>query len=113
MTCTVIRANIVVEGRNTVHIHLDTINIVQHSVLVNYTMLGGEYSLAQVTEYGKAVKKRLIDINQTQEWLMKEVTEKTGRFVDSGYLYKIMAGQRKAPAITAAINEILGLKTNS
>lgn len=69
--------------------------------------------MTQVTEYGKAVKKRLIDINQTQEWLMKEVTERTGRFVDSGYLYKIMSGQRRAPAITAAINEILGLETHS
>ena len=76
-------------------------------------MLGGENALAQVTEYGKSVKKRLIDINQTQEWLMKRITEKTGRFVDSGYLYKIFSGQRKAPAITTAINEILELETNS
>lgn len=63
--------------------------------------------MAQVTKYGKAVKKRIIDINQTQVWLMKTITEKTGRFVDSGYLYKMFSGQRKAPAITAAVNDIL------
>ena len=69
--------------------------------------------MAQLTAFGKEIKKRLVDIDQTQDWLIDQVKEKTGLFFDGGYLYKIMAGQRKAPAITAAINEILGLKTNS
>ncbi len=65
--------------------------------------------MAQVTDYGKSVKKRLIDIGQSQEWLIRQVKEKTGLFCDGGYLYKIFIGERNAPSIVSAINEILEL----
>jgi len=65
--------------------------------------------MAQVTAYGKSVKKRLIDIGQSQEWLICQIKEKTGLFCDGGYLYKIFVGERNAPSIVAAINEILEL----
>jgi len=67
-------------------------------------------SMAQLTEYGKCVKKALIDREQNQQWLEREIRNKTGLFVDSGYLFKIFTGQRKAPKIVTAINEILGLQ---
>lgn len=65
--------------------------------------------MAQVTDYGKSIKKRLIDIGQSQEWLISQIKDKTGLFCDGGYLYKVFTGQRSAPSIVAAINEILEL----
>lgn len=66
--------------------------------------------MVQITAYGKQIKKRLVDLDQSQAWLIQEVIKKTGLYLDSGYLYKIMTGERKAPTIVAAINETLGLK---
>lgn len=65
--------------------------------------------MTQPTEFGKEVKKKLVDINQTQSWLIDQVREKTGMFLDNGYLNKIMIGRRNAPKIVQAIREILEL----
>lgn len=65
--------------------------------------------MIQLTAYGKDVKKRLIDIGQSQEWLAGQVKEKTGLFCDTAYLYKILIGERNPPSIVSAINEILEL----
>ena len=65
--------------------------------------------MAQFTEFGKDVKKVLIDVGETQDWLMKQIESNTGLFVDSGYLYKIFTGQRSAPKIVQAIRQILDL----
>lgn len=62
-----------------------------------------------ITDYGKAVKKRLIDLDMSQVELMNKVREKTGLYVDSPYLSRIFNGQRNAPKIVAAINEILNI----
>lgn len=69
--------------------------------------------MVQITDYGKQIKKRLVDLDQPQSWLIQEVIKHTGLFLDSGYLYKIMTGQRKAPSIVNAINEILDLEDAS
>lgn len=63
-----------------------------------------------MTEYGKKVKIRLIELEKNQTWLIERVTERTGLFMDNGYMQKILSGQRKAPKILEAINEILNLK---
>lgn len=55
----------------------------------------------------KIVKHKLIDLGKTQRWLEEEIRKRTGLFVDSGYMHKIMTGQRKAPKIVDAIFEIL------
>lgn len=65
--------------------------------------------MAQLTEYGKAVKKRLVDMEKKQDWLIQEVHSRTGLFVDSGYFSKIFTGKRNAPRVVEAINEILSL----
>jgi hypothetical protein len=44
-----------------------------------------------------------------QKWLEEAITEKTGLFVDSGYMYKILTGQRNAPKVVQAIREILDI----
>lgn len=72
--------------------------------------------MAKTSEFGKAVKIRLIELEKTQEWLIEQVREKTGDFFDSSYLYRIMAGKLPAersyngkPGKAEVIREILGM----
>ena len=48
-------------------------------------------------------------MGKEQKWLEQTVSEKTGLFVDSGYMYKILTGQRNAPKVVEAICEILNI----
>ncbi len=61
-------------------------------------------------EFGKNIKKKLIDIDQTQNWLIDEVCKNTGLYFDSGYLYKILSGKIATPSIITAICDILGIE---
>ena len=65
--------------------------------------------MTQLTVFGKEVKKKLVDIDQSQAWLMDKINGKTGLFIDSGYMYKILTGKRNAPKIVSAIRDILEL----
>lgn len=62
------------------------------------------------SSFGLATMTRLAERGMTQKDLMKMVEEKTDMFLDGGYLYKILTGQRKAPKITQAIKDILDLQ---
>ena len=62
-----------------------------------------------ITDYGKAIRIRLVELNQTQEWLIESVRERTGLYFDSSYLYKILTGRLSTPKVVEAINEILGV----
>jgi len=64
------------------------------------------------TAFGIAVKVKLIETGQTQDWLIKECREKTGMFVDSAVMCKLLSGKRKSRRIEAAIREILGMDAN-
>lgn len=64
---------------------------------------------SKFTDFGLCVKTELLRKGKEQKWLEAAVTEKTGLYVDSGYLYKILTGQRNAPKVVAAIREILSL----
>lgn len=66
--------------------------------------------MSSVSSYGKEIKKRLVDIEKNQNWLIDQVKERTGLFFDSSYLHKIMTGSLKTPSIVAAINEILNIE---
>lgn len=59
------------------------------------------------TPLGLCVKTELLRRGKTQKWLESQITEKTGMYVDSGYIYKILTGDRNAPKIMQAIREIL------
>ncbi len=59
------------------------------------------------TPFGLCVKTELLRRGKEQKWLQEEITAKTGMYVDSGYIYKILTGQRSAPKIVQAIREIL------
>ena len=68
--------------------------------------------MTQLTVFGKEVKKKLVDIDQSQAWLMDKINKQTGLFIDSGYMYKILTGKRNAPKIVSAIRDILEMPGN-
>ena len=67
-------------------------------------------NLSKYSDFGLAVKTELLRRGKEQKWLEEEVKEKTGLYVDSGYMWKILTGQRNAPKIVAAICEILNIQ---
>lgn len=67
-------------------------------------------NLSKFTDFGLCIKTELLRIGKDQKWLEEAVTEKTGLFLDNGYMYKILTGQRSAPKIVSAICEILGVE---
>ena len=67
-------------------------------------------NLSKFSDFGLCIKTELLRIGKDQRWLERTVAEKTGLFVDSGYMYKILTGQRNAPKIVAAICEVLNIE---
>lgn len=70
-------------------------------------------NMSKFSDFGLRVKTELLRIGKEQRWLEDAVSEKTGLFVDNGYMYKILTGQRNAPKIVAAIREILNMQEES
>ena len=74
--------------------------------------------MAKTTDFGKAVKIRLIELGQTQAWLIEQVKEKTGDMsFDSSWLHRILSGKLAAkygrngnPGKADVIREILGME---
>lgn len=67
-------------------------------------------NLSKFSDFGLRVKMQLLQMGKDQKWLEEAVAEKTGLFVDGGYMYKILTGKRNAPKIVAAICEILNIQ---
>lgn len=65
---------------------------------------------SKFTDFGLCVKTKLLQMGKEQKWLEEAISEKTGLFVDHGYIYKILTGQRNAPNIVAAICELLSIE---
>ena len=65
---------------------------------------------SKFTDWGLQVRMALLSNGKNLKWLEEETANRTGLFVDNSYLYKILTGQRNAPKIVKAINEILGIK---
>lgn len=59
------------------------------------------------TPFGLCVKTELLRRGMTQKQLADAINSRCGLYVDSGYMYKILTGQRNAPKIVQAIQEIL------
>ena len=59
------------------------------------------------TAFGLAVKTRLLELGQPQAWLIAACREKTGMYVDSSTMYKLLTGQLNSPRMETAIREIL------
>lgn len=66
--------------------------------------------LSKISDFGLCVKTELLKKGQSQKWLEEEITKKTGLYVDNGYMYKILTGQRNAPKIVDAICDILNIE---
>ena len=66
-------------------------------------------NFSKFSDFGLTVKTELLRTGKNQEWLINEVAKRTGLFVDGGYIYKILTGQRNAPKIVASIREILDI----
>lgn len=67
-------------------------------------------NLPKFSDFGLRVKTQLIQIGKSQKWLGEEITKKTGLYVDNGYMYKILTGQRNAPKVVECICEILNIE---
>lgn len=63
--------------------------------------------VATITPFGKKIKKRLVDLEKNQSWLIDRVSDRTGLYFDRSYMNKIMKGQLYPPKIVQAICEIL------
>lgn len=66
--------------------------------------------MAKLSEFGKDISKRLIDLDKPQTWLIEEVRSKTGLYFDDSYMYKIKTGQLSTPKIVQAIRDILDIQ---
>lgn len=62
-----------------------------------------------LTPFGKEIKKRLVDMERNQMWLIEQVRSRTGLYFDGSYLYKVMAGKLDTPKVVQAIREILDI----
>ena len=65
---------------------------------------------SKFNDFGLCVKTELLRQGKEQKWLEEQISEKTGLFIDSGYMYKILTGKRNAPKIVEAIRKILDIK---
>lgn len=63
-----------------------------------------------MTPFGKEVKKRLIDLDKEQKWLIESVSNRTGLYFDDSYLWKICNGVLKPTKIIETICDILDLE---
>lgn len=66
--------------------------------------------MAKLSEFGKDISKRLIDLSKPQTWLIEEVRNKTGLYFDDSYMYKIKTGQLSTPKVVQAIRDILDIQ---
>lgn len=65
--------------------------------------------MAKYTDFGKEVKKALVDRERTGAWLVGQVRERSGMYFDDAYLSKLLSGKKRAAKLEAVIREILGL----
>lgn len=61
-------------------------------------------------DFGMTVKVRLIELGQTQKWLVEEVSSRTGLYFDAYYLHKVLTGKSENPKIINAIKNALGIQ---
>ena len=74
--------------------------------------------MIKTSDFGKAVKIRLVELDKTQDWLIEQVKEKTGdQSFDSSWLHRILVGKlsgergyRGKPGKADVIREILGME---
>ena len=63
--------------------------------------------LAQLTDFGKQVKIRLVEMDKSQTWLREQISNETGLYCDSSRLAKFLSGAKPSPTIEGAIQRLL------
>lgn len=66
--------------------------------------------MTKVCDFGKEIKKRLVDIDQSQEWLIAAVAKDTGKYFDSGYLHRILRGEISTRGPVNSICKVLDIQ---
>lgn len=77
--------------------------------------------MAKTSEFGKAVKIRLVELEKTQAWLIEQVKERTGDMsFDTSWMHRILSGKLSGergyngnPGKAQVIREILGMEERS
>lgn len=69
--------------------------------------------MTKLCSFGKEIKKRLVDIDKNQEWLIAQVKADTGLYFDSSYLYKVLTGTIATPSIVSSICQILDIQQSA
>ena len=60
-------------------------------------------------DFGMAIKSKLLEMNQTQTWLIEEVKKCTGLYVDSSLMFKITTTgtiRKLAAALGVSVSDI-------
>lgn len=60
-----------------------------------------------MSDFGRKIKIRLIEMGKNRLWLIEQVKEKTGMYFDGSYLWRIESGRNMPEKIVTAIKEIL------
>ena len=64
------------------------------------------------TPFGLCVKTELLKRGKSQKWLEELISSK-GMYMDGGYMYKILTGQRNSPKVVNMICEILNIENKN
>ena len=72
--------------------------------------------LALQSDFGKAVRIRLVELNRDQNWLIEQVKDRTGDYFDSSYLHRLLSGKTSGetgyngkPGKAEVIRDVLGM----
>ena len=66
--------------------------------------------MSKICDFGKSIKKKLVDIDKNQDWLIEQVKADTGLYFDYGYMYRILTGKLKTPKVIASIKKVLEME---
>ncbi len=65
-----------------------------------------------ISDFGKSIKLKLIEINKTQNWLICELQKNLpNNYIDGSLLYKIIVGDISKGKVVDEIKKILELKS--
>ncbi len=60
------------------------------------------------SEFGKAIKKKLVDMDKTQNWLIEELRQRApDAYVDGSLIHKILVGTVASGKVVDEIKAIL------
>lgn len=65
--------------------------------------------MAEFTEFGKKVKKALVDMGRNGKWLAQQVSLRSGMYFDDSYLSNLLHGQKRSERFETVIREVLGI----